>query len=89
MALLAAVATVLTGGSLGLAPQPHAAAADTPTSVTVVGDLQDEAGCTADWQPDCAATTMTPGDGVYSLTTTVDAGTYEYKVAVALAVNLL
>ena len=82
MALLAAVATVLTGGSLGLAPQPHAAAADTPTSVTVVGDLQDEAGCTADWQPDCAATTMTPGDGVYSLTTTVDAGTYEYKVAV-------
>ena len=27
-----------------------------PGSVTIVGSLQDELGCTGDWQPDCAIT---------------------------------
>ncbi len=31
-------------------------AAAQPTSVTLVGDLQDELGCPGDWQPECAAT---------------------------------
>ena len=30
-----------------------------PTSVTLVGDLQDELGCPGDWAPDCAATYLT------------------------------
>ncbi|MCB0132491.1 MAG: hypothetical protein KDD78_16635, partial [Caldilineaceae bacterium] len=29
-----------------------------PTSVAVVGDLQDELGCPGDWQPECADTKM-------------------------------
>jgi arabinogalactan oligomer / maltooligosaccharide transport system substrate-binding protein len=50
--------------------------------VGVPGDLQDEAGCAADWDPACAETLMTnQGDGIFTLTITLPAGDYEYKVA--------
>lgn len=51
--------------------------------VNVPGAYQAQAGCSADWQPECAATQMTKGDdglwtsGPFSLT----AGDYECKVA--------
>ena len=56
-----------------------------PTSVTIAGSLQSELGCSADWQPECAATHLT-----YDATDTVWQGTfavpsaataYDYKAA--------
>src|SRR5688500_16774313 len=59
------------------------AAAETST-VTLVGSLQSELGCPADWQPDCDATHLARvGDtDTYRSTFTVPAGSYEYKVAI-------
>lgn len=60
------------------APPAHAA---DPT-VTLAGSLQSEAGCSADWQADCAATHLALGaDGIYRLSLALPAGSYEYKVA--------
>ena len=48
----------------------------------VPGDFQDEVGCEADWNPACEVTLMTPhGEGIYTLTLTVPAGDWQYKVA--------
>ncbi|MEV8027750.1 pullulanase-type alpha-1,6-glucosidase [Cellulosimicrobium funkei] len=59
-----------------------AAGADERT-LALVGDLQSELGCPADWDPACAATELAPTDaaGVWSADFEVPAGTYEYKVA--------
>jgi len=76
---------VLALAMLGLNAQP--AAADhtpVPSSVTLVGSLQQELGCPGDWQPECAATHLAPVAGqpeVFRGTFTVPAGTYAYKVA--------
>lgn len=52
--------------------------------VTLVGSLQDELGCGADWDPACESTVLTDddGDGVYTGTFTLPAGEYEYKIAI-------
>jgi glucan 1,4-alpha-glucosidase len=54
-----------------------------PTSVTVAGSLQSEAGCPGDWDPTCAATHLTydAGDDVWQGTFSLPAGSYEYKAA--------
>src|SRR5262245_40689508 len=54
-----------------------------PTSVTIAGSLQSEAGCGGDWDPGCAVTHLTydPGDDVWQGTWTLPAGGYEYKAA--------
>lgn len=69
----AALTTTLTAA-------PAAAAA---RSVALVGDLQSELGCAADWDPACAATELHPGatPGTWSADLDVPAGTYAYKVA--------
>ena len=53
------------------------------TSVTLAGSLQGELGCSADWQPDCAATHLTQvaGTDAWQATFDVPAGSYEFKVA--------
>lgn len=53
-------------------------------SVTVVGTLQDELGCPADWLPDCAASHLAfdTTDGLWHGTFELPAGTYEWKVAI-------
>jgi glycosidase/fibronectin type 3 domain-containing protein len=56
-------------------------AATAPTSATIAGDLQSELGCPGDWAPDCAATDLTPVDGVFARAFTVPAGDWQYKVA--------
>jgi hypothetical protein len=67
-----------------LAPVPvladHAAP---PTRVTIAGTLQSELGCPADWQPGCAATDLADadGDGTWTGTFEVPAGSWEYKAA--------
>lgn len=50
----------------------------------VPGSYQAAAGCAGDWDPACEVTLMSDedGDGVYTLTVTLPAGSYEYKVAV-------
>ena len=66
--------------ALGTASGPAAAAERT---VALVGDLQSELGCAADWAPECAATELAPtgAPGVYSAAFEVPAGSYQYKVA--------
>ncbi len=65
---------------------PSAAAA--PTSVTLVGSLQSELGCAADWAATCATTHLIATDipGVFSATFTIPANpvgeVWEYKVAI-------
>ncbi|ASS87130.1 amylopullulanase [Geobacillus lituanicus] len=64
--------------------QPVVSAAGSPErTVTLVGTLQDELGHTKEWDPSAAATVMhDEGDGLYTLTGTLPAGTYEYKIAI-------
>ena len=52
-----------------------------PTSVTVAGSLQDEAGCPGEWDPACAATHLAydDNDDVWQGTFRLPAGDYEYK----------
>ena len=78
--LIAAVLVV------SLLPTTSALASDTPqpTSVTVAGSLQDEAGCPGEWDPACAATHLTydANDDVWQGTfNNLPAGNYEYKAA--------
>jgi maltose/maltodextrin transport system substrate-binding protein/arabinogalactan oligomer/maltooligosaccharide transport system substrate-binding protein len=50
--------------------------------VGVPGSYQAAVGCSGDWQPECELTHMTDnGDGTWSLTITIPAGDYEYKIA--------
>ena len=76
---------LLVGSALVLSPLVVAAspAAAATTSVAVAGDLQDELGCPADWQPDCPDTELVKqADGVtWSATFALPAGTYLFKVA--------
>lgn len=80
------VALVVLAVLLALLPAQRAFADHTPipSTVTLVGSLQDELGCPGDWQPDCAATRLaaTPADPeVFTGSFTVPSGSYEYKVA--------
>ncbi len=57
---------------------------DNPNSVTIAGSLGHLiAGC-SDWQQDCAAAHMTRSatDGVWRFSTTLPAGSYEYKAVI-------
>jgi len=50
--------------------------------VNLPGTWQDQAGCGATWDPACQSTGMTKGDdGLYTITVSLKAGSYEYKVA--------
>ncbi|MFV8781338.1 pullulanase-type alpha-1,6-glucosidase [Microbulbifer sp. SA54] len=54
------------------------------TIATVAGNFQWQLGCPGDWQPDCLRSWMqdSDGDGIYTfLTTGINAGQYEFKVA--------
>ncbi len=54
-----------------------------PTTVTVAGSLQSEAGCPTDWDQACATTHLVydASDDVWQGTFTLPAGSYEYKAA--------
>ena len=64
---------------------PIALAAHTPnpSTVTIAGSLQSEAGCPGDWDPACATTHLVyaADDDVWQGTFTIPAGAWEYKVA--------
>ncbi|QTE29983.1 pullulanase-type alpha-1,6-glucosidase [Pengzhenrongella sicca] len=82
IAMASALAVGLAGAAL--AAPPSASAADGDRTFALVGSLQSELGCSADWQPECAATELaaTGVEGRYAAEFEVPAGTYEYKVAV-------
>ncbi len=64
---------------LGMAP---AVAHAEDRYITLVGSLQDEFGCAADWDPGCGATTLEKtGPATYQGRFTLPEGDYEYKVA--------
>ena len=77
----ALIAVVLVAS--GLVPGGSAVAAPNPSSVTIAGSLQSEVGCSADWDPACAASHLTydPGDDVWQGSFDLPAGSYEYKAA--------
>src|SRR5215218_6886157 len=77
-AFVALVAAVLV-----LLPAATASHTPNPTSVTVAGSLQSEAGCAGDWDPACAATHLAydANDDVWQGTFSLPAGNYEYKAA--------
>jgi glycosidase len=67
-----------------MTPVPALAAhTSDPTSVTLVGDLQSEAGCTGDWDPSCVASHLTDdaNDDVWQGSFDLPAADYHYKVA--------
>ncbi len=53
-----------------------------PASVTIPGSFQQEAGCSGDWQADCATTHLALEDGVWQGTFNIPAGSWEYKAAI-------
>jgi pullulanase len=55
-----------------------------PNFVTIPGTIQSQLGCPGDWQPDCEATFLTfdEEDGIWQGEFVLDAGDYEYKVAI-------
>ena len=78
--LAAAAACGLLATALATGTPP--AAADSRV-VTVAGSLQSELGCPDDWQPSCAASQLTDdGDGTYSRTFDLPAGSFELKVTI-------
>ena len=76
-------ALVMAGLAVPLAGAPTARA-DAPRTATLVGSLQDELGCSGDWQPDCTATDLAlqPGTTTYAAEFRLPAGSYELKVAI-------
>ncbi len=58
------------------------AATATPTTVTLVGSLQSEAGCAGDWDPACPVTHLTRSGSTWAGTFTLPGGSYEFKVAI-------
>ncbi len=68
-----AVSNILTIGPAQPAPQPQV--------VTIAGSLQEELGCSSDWQPDCTFTRLSfdAVDGIWQGSFNVPAGAWEYK----------
>ncbi|MEP7331973.1 MAG: pullulanase-type alpha-1,6-glucosidase [Terracoccus sp.] len=66
------------------AAAPAVVAAEAPRTATVSGSLQNELGCSDDWQPACAATDLMlqAGTTAYTATFSVPAGSYEFKIAI-------
>ncbi|MEO1162786.1 MAG: hypothetical protein AAFV98_03295, partial [Chloroflexota bacterium] len=59
----------------------------TPENVVVAGTIQDELGCSGEWQPECTETALTLNEdsGLYEGTFSLPAGSYEYKIALDLS----
>ncbi len=60
------------------------AMAEGAVTVTLVGSLQTQLGCDEDWQPQCEATQLPydADDDLYYASFDLEAGEYEYKVAI-------
>ncbi|WP_350347968.1 pullulanase-type alpha-1,6-glucosidase [Agromyces sp. G08B096] len=76
------VTGALAASAVVVLPALPAAAED--RTFALVGSLQSELGCPADWAPECAETELAATDtpGIHAAEFTVPAGSYEYKIAV-------
>src|SRR3954471_6356612 len=76
-------AFVALAAALVLLPAATASHTPKPTSVTIAGSLQSEAGCPGDWDPACATTHLSydADDDVWQGSFDLPAGNYEYKAA--------
>lgn len=81
VALVSGLAVIASGLTVPLSAGPARAAERT---ATLVGSLQSELGCSADWQPECTQTQLVrDGDSTaYRKVFDVPAGSYELKVAI-------
>jgi glucoamylase len=77
------VVLAVLSSALVLFPAAAASSSPDPSSVTIAGSLQSEAGCPGDWDPTCATTHLTydANDDVWQGTFSLPAGSYEYKAA--------
>ncbi|HEX5809630.1 MAG TPA: alpha-amylase family glycosyl hydrolase, partial [Anaerolineales bacterium] len=79
------IVAILLSSFLSLKPTKDVKASHTsnPSNVTVAGSLQSEAGCSGDWQADCANTHLAydANDDVWQGSWTLPAAGYEYKAA--------
>ena len=68
---------------LVLSPAVRADHTPNPSTVTAVGNHQDELGCPGDWQPDCSSTHLAfdSEDGLWQAVFSLPAGSWEYKAA--------
>jgi hypothetical protein len=67
-------------------PDAHAL----PTTVTIFGDLESEAGCPGDFDPACPQTEMVLGsDGIWRLGLDLPTGTYTYYASIDEQVSVL
>ncbi|AOG27518.1 hypothetical protein BFS79_02035 [Cutibacterium avidum] len=57
---------------------------DQPATVSVSGSANSEMGCAGDWKPTCqqAQLSLDPADQVWKLSSTIPAGSYEYKATI-------
>ncbi len=81
------IAMLLVGTQPVALAQAGAASINTlaaPTSVTLAGDLQNELGCSGDWDPACATTHLAfdADDQIWQSTFSIPAGSYNYKAAI-------
>ena len=70
--------------TLGTLPNaPRTLAQDQPQKVVIPGTLQEQLGCPGNWQPDCDASALTydADADLWIATFKLEAGDYEYKVA--------
>ena len=75
------LAAVLVFGIFGISGS--AALAETPGTIVLVGNLQDELGHSGEWDPAAEATQMQAiGNGFYTFSGTLPAGEFYYKIAV-------
>ena len=85
LATIRKVCVALALAAVGLVLPSAAAASHTPnpTSVTIAGSLQSEAGCPGDWDPACATTHLIydAADDVWQGTFSLPAASYDYKAA--------
>ncbi|CAN5750746.1 alpha-amylase family glycosyl hydrolase [soil metagenome] len=86
MAGLLGLVMALSGSAGQLSPAANVVSAShtaEPVTVTVVGSLQSELGCAADWDPGCLETRLgyDADDDVWQGSWEVPAGNHEYKVA--------
>ncbi|GAB4201496.1 MAG: pullulanase-type alpha-1,6-glucosidase [Wenzhouxiangellaceae bacterium] len=72
---------------LGLLATVAGAQVNQPDNVTLAGSLQEELGCSGDWQPDCLATQLLldEDDQVWQQSFNVPAGDWEYKAPINLS----
>ena len=69
--------------TIGIVGDPKPVKEPPVTSVTVPGDFNSEIGCPSDWAPDCSAAHLTlGGDGLWTATIQVPAGSWQYKIAI-------